>query len=100
MAITFESAIKWHTATFPDVTMEELEHNFSETLNNFDGFWSSNELEDLVDMMITSIGIMRFDYYKGMNYLTVTFGKIYLGTYHGEAVWRAVEDKINNHKDK
>ena len=103
MKETIASIILWHEQTFPDATMKgqiekwfDEEKEFKKTIQG-----TEEELFELADMVIVSAGIMRFSYKLGFDYLARTLQYMINADYVGQALWEAVEVKMQiNRKRK
>lgn len=102
MKETIKSIIEWHEQTFPDATLEGQEQKWDDERLEWENTSSGtpDELYELADMVIVCCGIMRFDYAKGFNYLSVTLGKLYVTPLDGEQLWNAVEKKMQINRQR
>lgn len=102
MKETIKSIIEWHEQTFPDATLEGQEQKWDDERLEWENTSSGtpDELYELADMVIVCCGIMRFDYAKGFNYLSVTLGKLYVTPLDGERLWNAVEKKMQINRNR
>ena len=96
MSESIKTIIQWHEQTFPDATLEGQEQKWDDERLEWENTSSGtpDELSELADMVIVCCGIMRFDYAKGFNYLSVTLAKLYVTPLDGEQLWSAVENKM------
>lgn len=102
MSESIASIIKWHEQTFPDATLEGQMQKWCDERLEWENTptGTPDELYELADMVIVSCGIMRFDYAKGFDYLSVTLGKLYITPFEGEQLWKAVENKMAKNRKR
>lgn len=99
---TISDIIFWHSCFFSDATLEGQMQKWDDERLEWENTSTGtpDELYELADMVIVSCGIMRFDYAKGFNYLSVTLGKLYVTPLDGEKLWGAIEEKMKINRQR
>lgn len=70
MQETILSIIEWHGQTFPQATKESQIAKYREELGEFMEATGAHRTEELADMFISAVGLMRFDLFEGITRLT------------------------------
>lgn len=92
MKETIKSIIEWHEQTFPDATLEGQTDKYNNEYNEYYMAKTKESiLEELADMFIVTIGILRLDFREGLFFMNDALRTFYDSTY----TWGQLEETIN-----
>ena len=102
MKETIETITRWHSETFPDVTLPGQLIKFAEEMNEFDVAINSGQdaLSELADMIIVAAGIRRFDELFASAFVEFTYMEASDAGFDMTELWDTVQKKMEKNRKR